>query len=91
MILPHGQWTRVLKAAVILIALVEAAALLLFGLFAMSGDDPGIAGAMLRLLLGPFALTTVPALILMIRGRLLAAFILVAVSVPLMWLVWLFA
>ena len=61
-ILPDGQWTRVLKAAVILIALVEAAALLPFGLFAMSGDELGIAGAMLRLLLGPFALTTVPAL-----------------------------
>ena len=43
------------------------------------------------LLLGPFALTTLPALTLMIRGRLLAAAVLVAVSVPLMWLVWLFA
>jgi hypothetical protein len=81
----------VLKAAVILVALVEAVAILAFGGFAVSGDDLGIATAMVVLLLGPFALTTVPAQILMIRGRLLAASMLVAVSVPLMWLVWSFA
>ncbi len=83
--------SRVLVAVVLLIAFLEAAALILFGVFALSGDDLGVARAMLTLLLGPFAVTTAPALVLLSRGRLLPSLLLVALSVPLMWLAWFLA
>jgi hypothetical protein len=39
----------------------------------------------------PYAVTTLPGLVLMVRGRLGIASILIALSVPLIWLVWFMA
>ena len=62
--------------------------LALFAVLAMSGDEWGIARAMFFLLAVPFALSTVPALILTWLGRLRLAAILIALSIPLIWMFW---
>ena len=79
---------RALRLLVILVAAVDAAFLGIFAVAAMSGDEWGIARAMFFLLAIPFALSTVPALILTWLGRLRLAALFIALSVPLIWLSW---
>jgi hypothetical protein len=79
---------QALRLLIILIAAVEAAFLGIFAVAAMSGDEWGIARAMFFLLAIPFALSTVPALILAWLGRLRLAALFIALSLPLIWLSW---
>ena len=79
---------RLLKLILVIVVLLETALLALFAAFALSGDELGIARAMLIALAVPYALTTLPGILLMARGRLLMALALVGASVPLIWLVW---
>ena len=83
--------SRLLKTILVIVVLLETALLALFAAFALSGDELGIARAMLIALAVPYALTTVPGIFLLARGRLLIASVLVGVSVPLIWLVWFLA
>ncbi len=80
-----------LKIILVIVALLETALLALFAAFAFSGDELGIARAMLAALAVPYALTTAPGIFLMARGQLPLACILVGASVPLIWLVWFLA
>lgn len=82
---------RLLKIILVIVVLLETALLAVFAAFALSGDDLGIARAMLAALAVPYALTTVPGIFVMARGRLLIACILFGGSVPLIWLVWFLA
>ena len=82
---------RLLNIILVIVPFLETALLALFAAFALSGDELGIARAMLIALAAPYALTTVPGIFLMARGRLLIASVLVGVSVPLIWLVWFLA
>ena len=83
--------SRLLNTVLVIVVLLETALLALFAVFALSGDELGIARAMLIALAVPYALTTVPGIFLLARGRLLIASVLVGVSVPLIWLVWFLA
>jgi hypothetical protein len=83
--------SRLLKTILVIVALFETALLALFAVFALSGDELGIARAMLIALAVPYALLTVPGILLVARGQLLIASILVGASVPLTWLVWFLA
>jgi hypothetical protein len=79
------------KLSVVLVALAEAAFIGLFAVFALSGDTLGIARAMALILAVPFVVFTVPALLLLRRGRpRLAAFV-VALSAAVTYAVWRFA
>jgi hypothetical protein len=78
---------RALQLLAILIAALEAAFLGLFTVMAMSGEW-GIARAMFFLLAIPFAVSTVPALILTWLGRLHLAALFIALSIPLIWFCW---
>ena len=82
---------RLLKIILVIVVLLETALLALFAVFALSGDQLGIARAMLIALAVPYALTTVPGIFLITRGQLVVASVLVGVSVPLIWLVWFLA
>lgn len=82
---------RLLKIILVIVVLLETALLAVFAAFALSGDDLGIARAMLAALAVPYALATVPGILVMARGRLLIATVLVGTSVPLIWLVWFLA
>ena len=84
------EW-RLLKIILVIVVLLETALLALFAAFALSGDDLGIARAMLVALTLPYALTTVPGIFVMARGQSLFALLLVGISVPLIWLVWFLA
>ena len=77
-----------LRLLVLLIAAGEAAFLGLFAVMAISGDEWGIARAMFFLLAIPFALSTVPALVLTWLGRLRLAALFIGLSIPLIWLCW---
>ena len=83
--------SRLLSAILVIVVLAETVLLALFTSFAVSGDELGIARAMAIALAVPYAVTTLPGLILMVRGRLGIASILIALSVPLIWLVWFMA
>ena len=83
--------SRLLKTILVIVVLLETALFALFAAFALSGDDLGIARAMLIALAVPYALTTVPGIFVMARGQLLIASVLVGASVPLIWLVWFLA
>lgn len=82
------MWRPGLRLLVIGVAAVEAAFLGIFAVTAMSGDEWGIARAMFFLLAIPFAVSTVPALILTWLGRLRLAALFIALSLPLIWLFW---
>ena len=82
---------RLLKIILVIVVLLETTLLALLAAFALSGDDLGIAQAMLIALAVPYALTTVPGIFFLARGRLLIASVLVGVAVPLIWLVWFLA
>lgn len=83
--------SRLLGAILVIVVLGETALLAVFASFALSGDELGIARAMTIALAVPYAVTTLPGVILLARGRLGFASILIALSVPLIWLVWFMA
>ena len=83
--------SRLLQTILVVVVVLETALLVLFAAFALSGDELGIARAMLTALAVAYTLTTVAGIFLLARGRLLIASVLVRVSVPLIWLVWFLA
>ena len=80
-----------LRIAVLLVAIAEAAFIGLFALFSLSGDGFGIARAMALLLAAPFVVFTVPALLLLWRGRPRPAALIVALSGVATYAAWRFA
>ena len=69
-----------LRIAVLLVAAGEAVFIALFAVLSLSGDRLGIARAMALLLAAPFLVFTVPALLLLWRGRPKPAALVVALS-----------
>ena len=84
-----GFGSRLLQTILVIVVFLKTALLPLFAVWTLSGDEVGIARAMLMAV--PYALTTVPGIFLMARGWLLIASVLVGASVPLIWLVWFLA
>lgn len=69
-----------LRIAVLLVAIAEAAFIGLFAVLSLTGDGFGVARAMALLLTVPFLVFTVPALLLLRRGRSRPAALAVALS-----------
>lgn len=69
-----------LHIAVLLVAIAEAAFIGLFAVLSLTGDGFGVARAMALLLAVPFLVFTVPALLLLRRGRSRPAALAVALS-----------
>ncbi len=80
--------SRLLQTILVVVVVLETALLVLFAAFALSGDELGIARAMLTALAIPYAVTALPGILLMARGQSLFALLLVGISVPLIWLIW---
>lgn len=80
-----------LRVAVVLVAIAEAAFIGLFAVLSLTGDGFGIARAMALLLAVPFLVFTVPALLLLPRGRPRPAALVVALSGLATWAAWRFA
>jgi hypothetical protein len=76
---------------VVLVAVLQAVAIAMFMVFAMTGDPWGIARAMALLLSGPFVALTVPALLLLRSGRRRLAILVAVLSAATTWLAWRFA
>ena len=79
------------RIAVLVVALAEAALIALFAVFALTGDSLGIARAMMLILAVPFVVFTVPALLLLRRGRWGLAGVIVALSGVATYAAWRFA
>jgi hypothetical protein len=72
--------TRLLRVIILSVAAAELALLVLFGLASVSGDSLNIARSLFLLLAAPFLLVTVPALLMLWRGRLAISACLMALS-----------
>jgi hypothetical protein len=82
---------RIVAVAVLVVAFAQAAFIGLFAAMSLSGDSLGIARAMALILAVPFLVFTVPALVLLRRGRPDLAGCVVALSAAAMYVAWRFA
>ena len=73
---------------VVLVAVLHAAAITMFVVFAMQGDSWGIARGMAMLLSVPFVALTVPSLLLLRSGWPRLAGLVAVLSVATTWLAW---
>lgn len=71
--------------------MLHAAAIAMFVMFAMQGDSLGIARGMAMLLSVPFAVLTVPAVLLLWSGRRRLAGLVAALAAAVTLMAWAFA